>query len=630
MRLTPFPARPFDDRLRDYQRDAICSVHAHLVDGRRSVLVCAATGLGKTITFVSLARALGARTLIIAHREELIAQAVRSVEQWWPGVTVGIVKGPRNEHYADVVVGSIQSLVKKRRLAHFTPASFDLVIIDECHHADAQSFRQVLEHLRAGTPEGPALVGVTATPDRADGRGLGAIFEAVAVNYDISWALEHGHLCDIRAKAVDIGLDLSGVKTRHGDFAENEVADRMLKAAAPERIVTEWLAHGENRKTMVFTPTVEVARLTAEEFTRAGISAAYAHGGTDPAERASILARYKADDIKVLVNCALFVEGFDEPSISCIVMARPTKSRPLYVQCAGRALRNHPGKTDALILDLVGASHVHSLVTAKDLLGVHELIEGDTATKALKRKAEEEEREAEATQQQLVEDWEYGTRAMTEVDPVGRPRGRKYAWAHRPVSGCQARWVAFARGHNVTVRSNTHRSGRHVGHRDHPWIAAYSVAEPGKPEVWGDIIATGKLSAVLDKAERWLDGNGGIRPHTDWRKDPATRKQIGFLRSRDIDATGWTKAQAGREISRLKAADVRAADVTDAWAMQQVRDTTPERVAEWVNAGGTIATLAKGLVPDRLSKDAATMLHRQLGVACDRGLVDRTRALEVA
>lgn len=618
-----------DPRLRPYQTDAIDAVTALYTEGRGRVLGVAATGAGKTAIALALARRMGGRTLWITHRDELIGQTEREAGTWWPEASVGVLKAARNDTTAHLVVASVATLARPHRHTQLDPATFGLVIVDEAHHARAQQYRTVLDYLHAGEPGYPRLYGTTATPDRADGQGLGDVFDAVAFNLDIGWALTNGHLADLRARAVDIGLDLTGIKTRAGDFADNEVGARMLKAAAPERIVTEWVLHGENRKTVVFVPTIEVARLTADEFVRAGVNAAVLWGDMDPDARRSQLAAFRAGQLRVVCNAMLLTEGFDDPSIECVVMGRPTKSRALYAQAVGRGLRPYPGKTDCLVLDLVGASHVHSLVTAKDLLGVHELLEGDTAKRALTRKDETEKKEAAETQGILAEDWEYGQRAMVDVDAVGRPPGRKYAWIEQPITGCALRWIAWTDRHVVAVRANTGGRGRNAGHRDHPWIAGHATRNPDGTLTFGAVIATGKLRAVLDKAERWLDGNGGINPDPG-RPDGPTPAQLWFLKQNGIDARTWTKKGASGAIGAIKAKQLRSADMTDAWAVQQVRDTSPDRVAEWVNAGGTIADLAATLVPSHLTADAATMLHRQLGVACDRGLVDRTRAMEAA
>ena len=368
--------------LRDYQRDALDRTAAAEQRGVRRQLGVAATGLGKTVVFCALAQERGGRTLILAHRDELVSQAAAKVAEVWPGVDVGIVKAGANEVRAGVVVASVQTLARPSRLDQLTAAyrddvtllgrcdPFDLVVVDEAHHAAAATYRSILAGLDAGAPDGPLLLGVTATPDRGDGLGLDDLFDEIVWSYEMLWGIRSGYLADLRGLAVSIDLDLSDVKVRRGDY-EAGSAGRALEAAdAPAAIVRAWSEHAAGRRTLVFTPTVALADQVADAFRSAGIAAAYVHGGTPLDERRAILADYSAGRITVLANCAVLTEGYDEPRTDCIVVARPTRSRALYTQMVGRGTRRHPDKADCLVLDVVGASAEHSLVTIPSLFGV--------------------------------------------------------------------------------------------------------------------------------------------------------------------------------------------------------------------------------------------------------------------
>lgn len=397
---------------RDYQADALDRTFAAEARGVRRQLGVAATGLGKTVMFALLAQRRGGRALVLAHRDELVQQAASKVREIWPEADVGIVKAGDNDVRAQVVVASVQTLARPSRLgqllAPFTDEltllgkadPFDLVVVDEAHHAAADSYREILAGLRAGRPrecaghpecdvfhpdgcqpEGPLLLGVTATPDRGDGKGLDDLFDEIVWTYDILWGIRSGYLSDLRGKRVTVAdLDLSGVKISRGDYEAGASGRALEDAGAPEVIVRAWLEHAPDRRTLVFTPTVDLAQLVAAEFVGAGVRAAYVHGGTPMDERRQILRDYSSGAIQVLANCAVLTEGYDEPRTDCIVMARPTKSRALYTQCVGRGTRRHPDKIDCLVLDVVGVTAAHSLVTVPSLFGVdHGGLETGTA-----------------------------------------------------------------------------------------------------------------------------------------------------------------------------------------------------------------------------------------------------------
>lgn len=370
--------------LRDYQHESLARVRSAEARGIRSQLGVAATGLGKTVMFCALAEQRGGRTLILAHRDELINQAAQKVIEVWPGAQVGVVKAERNDVRAQVVVASVQTLARERRLAQLCQpwatdqptllgraAPFDLVIIDEAHHAAADSYRSIIGALGAGKPGGPLLLGVTATPDRGDGKGLDDLFDEITFNYDILWGIRAGYLSDLRGITIEVEtLDLSDVKVRRGDYDQGQAGRAMEDAEAERYVVAAWMEHALGRRTLVFTPTVETARLVADEFTRSGVAAAYVHGGTPMDERRQILRDYSSGAITVLANCAVLTEGYDEPRTDCIIVARPTKSRALYTQMVGRGTRRHPDKVDCLVLDIVGASNNLSLVTIPSLFGI--------------------------------------------------------------------------------------------------------------------------------------------------------------------------------------------------------------------------------------------------------------------
>lgn len=373
--------------LRPYQVEALDRVAAAEQRGVRKQLVVAATGLGKTIMFCALARARGGRTLILAHRDELVSQAVAKVREVWPDADVGIVKAGDDDVHSRVVVASVQTLSRSRRLDRLVGTQsaegagmlgwmhdaepFDLVVVDEAHHAAADSYRKIIEALRAGELDGPLLLGVTATPDRGDGKGLDDLFDEITANYDILWGIRSSYLCDVRGLRVELSeLNLQNVKVSKGDFEAGSAGRALEAAGAPQFIYRAWSSHAADRRTLVFVPTVELSKMIAAEFTKHGVKAAHVDGTTDLTTRRQILADYASGALQLVSNCMVLTEGFDSPRTDCIIQARPTKSRALFTQIIGRGTRRHPDKTDLLVLDIVGSSNELSLVTVPSLFGL--------------------------------------------------------------------------------------------------------------------------------------------------------------------------------------------------------------------------------------------------------------------
>jgi superfamily II DNA or RNA helicase len=349
--------------LRDYQDAAVDHVaHAIGTDGKRRVVVVLPTGSGKTVVFGALAHAwlsdsMG-RVLVLAHRDELIQQAAAKLSLWLPRHLIGIVKAQRDETDAPVVVASVQTLKNEKRLARV--GQFGLIVIDEAHHASAASYRTILRELGAFRADGPVVVGVTATPKRADGVRLDDVFEHIAYAKTYTEMVAARYLAPVESRVFDLVEHAMGKPKLglDGDYSEGWLEGVMLRANAPDKIVEAWKAEAYDRPTIVFTPTVSVAKAVAEAFNGAGVSAAWVSGAMPTQERRVVLAGLAAGRIRVVANCAVLTEGFDEPSISCIVIGRPTMNESLYIQMVGRGTRLHPesGKASCLILDMVGCA----------------------------------------------------------------------------------------------------------------------------------------------------------------------------------------------------------------------------------------------------------------------------------
>ena len=356
--------------LRPYQHEALAAIRAAYAEGVRRPLVVLPTGAGKTVVFAHLIRDLPGRALVLAHRDELIGQAADKLGQVDPTAIVGRVQAEWDEWRSPVVVASVQSLVQANRLSRYRPGHFDTIIVDEAHHATARTYRTILGHLGALDASTNVLtVGVTATPDRGDGVGLGHVFERIVYERGLPEMIAEGYLVPLRGIRVAIDADFGTLRVRAGEVSESDAARLLLAADAPGLVAAAYRRHAAGQRAIVFTPTVQVAEACAAALVAAGVRAESLDGTTPPDERRAILARLRSGATSVVANCGVLTEGFDEPRVSCVIVARPTRSRGLYAQMVGRAARLYPGKTHATILDVVGSTREHQLLTLADLTG---------------------------------------------------------------------------------------------------------------------------------------------------------------------------------------------------------------------------------------------------------------------
>ena len=385
--------------LRPYQTEALEALDADWAAGLQRVAVVLPTGLGKTVVFAHLihrALAEGRRPIVLVHREELAQQAAEKIRAVAPDVTVGIVKAERDEVDADVVVASVPTLARERRMARYlaaTAGACRLVIVDECHHAAARTWVEVLEVLGAfetdkyRMADWTRVAGFTATMAREDGRGLGDVWQQVSYTKDILYGIDKGYLTDVRGKAVTVdGLDLGTVARSRGDYQEGRLGEALEASGAGEVIARAYAEHAADRPGVLFAPTVETAYSFAEDMNTAGIVTAVIEGNTSAEDRALIYKRFRAGDVQVLSNCMVLTEGWDAPWCSAAVIARPTSSAALYTQMVGRVLRPFPGKVDALVLDVVGVSSRHALRSIVDLTKTTVAVaDGESLTEAVAR-----------------------------------------------------------------------------------------------------------------------------------------------------------------------------------------------------------------------------------------------------
>lgn len=359
--------------LRPYQAEAVEAICHALACGMRRPAVVLPTGAGKTVVFSGLIKhSFGERTrgawwgigriLVLAHRTELIEQAAAKIKECAPELRVGIVKAQRNEVLADVVVASVQTLRTARRLGALRDVS--LIIIDECHHATADTYRAVVAHYDVPT------VGFTATMGRADGAALGDVWSDVVYRKDIAWMIQQGYLTGVRGIRVQVpDLNLRALRKVRGDFGDAALGEALEGSLAPKKIAEAYREHAGALQGILFAPTVHSAEVMAQALIDEGFTCALVHGAMPAAERADALQRFRDGKVQILANCMVLTEGTDLPMATVAVMARPTMSQSLYVQMAGRVLRPHPGKGRAIILDVVGVTGKHSLMSPVDLFG---------------------------------------------------------------------------------------------------------------------------------------------------------------------------------------------------------------------------------------------------------------------
>ena len=395
--------------MRPYQASAVEDVYNEWdVEDVDSTLLVQATGLGKTVTFADIIRRWDdsrGRILVMAHRDELIFQAVNKIADHTgirPEIEMAKFRASQHEWMSEtnVVVSTVQTMSKPKRMERFEPESFGLLIIDEAHHAPAESYRRVIEYFSKG---GLKILGVTATPHRKDKKAMGAVFQSCASEMNILDGIKEGWLCDIEQKYVVVeGLDFSSVRTTAGDLNDRDLAELLGGAVSDDeeesirkqeamihKIVGPTIEEANGRPTLVFAVTKEHARRLTEVFNRhEGVTAACVLAETPRDERRDVIRRFQNFDLQVLVGVGVFTEGFDAPATSCVAIARPTKSTLLYTQMIGRGTRPLPGLVDehdnpegrlnailnsekpsVTVLDFVGNSGRHKLVSSADVLG---------------------------------------------------------------------------------------------------------------------------------------------------------------------------------------------------------------------------------------------------------------------
>lgn len=332
--------------LREYQQEALNNLQA-MRDKRETIaLLYQATGTGKTVTAVMDAKRVGGRTLFVAHTMELVNQAYNTFKSLWTETTVGKFADSVKDYESNVICGSIQSVALN--LDTFNDNDFDYIIIDEAHHATAETYQKVLAYFKP-----KFILGLTATPERADDTNILDIFQNTAHKLDIQTAVEIGALTNVRCIRIHTNIDMTKVRFNSVQYNIRDLDVRICVSERNQLIVNTWLNYVKDKRTVVFCASVKHAEQIAELFKKAGVNAIAVSGSMETSERNEWLAKFASGEVKVLCACDLLNEGWDCPQTEVLFMARPTMSKVLYTQQLGRGMRLSEGKEFLMVFDFV-------------------------------------------------------------------------------------------------------------------------------------------------------------------------------------------------------------------------------------------------------------------------------------
>mgnify|MGYP003585249518 CR=1 FL=1 len=532
--------------LRPYQRECLESILAGYRRGLRRVLVSLPTGTGKTVVFANLPKFLKMkrRMLMIAHRQELLDQAAAKFAASVPDLSIGIEQASRSAPPdCRIVLASVPTVGRQgsTRLLELPPEDFYLIVVDEAHHAVAASYRRIFDHFGLFAEDSKRLlVGFTATPRRGDKHALSSVFQEVAYAKNLPEMVRAGYLCPLRGWRVSTPISLGSVASRHGDFVESELASLVDVPERNQLVVNAYQELAAGRRAVVFCVNVAHVLALAAAFQEAGIRTAPIWGAMSREDRQSVLQAFHQGELEVLTNCNVLTEGFDEPRVDCVVMARPTQSQLLYAQMVGRGTRLHQHKSDLIVIDIVDNSSRHKLAGLNALFDLPEDLDlaGHSAihtVDALERLSQEApwidfSRVDSAAELELV---------TQRVDlfrfepPAEIADLTDFAWCGLPDGGYR---LNLTDGEWVGVRQDD--LGR--------WQAILHT--PGVAPQPGPVNPT--LPKAIRTVDRFVkdkrpDLVSVLKIDADWREQRPSDKQLDLLRRRNIPiASNLTRGQA--------------------------------------------------------------------------------------
>ena len=562
-------------QLRDYQVECLNAVVDSFSIGVNKQLIVLPTGSGKTVVMAAIAKHFNKKTILLAHREELITQAVEKFMMFWPEVDIGVCMGDRYEMDNQIIVGSIQSCSRPKRLEKLKEKGFEVVLVDEAHHATSESYREVISGLGFDVDQEKLLIGVTATPQRADNYGLGNIFDQVTFSRSIATMIRAGYLAPVIGRKILTNLSFEKLSIQNGDFAINELAELVNTSERNDFVVQKFKEYAIGRKAIAFCVDVAHCHALANAFKAQGIKCQSIWGDMSSDDRRSSLEAFKHGKIQVLTSCGVLTEGYDESSIECIAMTRPTKSQPLYIQSIGRGLRLHPGKADCLVLDFSDKGHnLDFTLSLSNIIPEIELIKEKDDIELEKVEADEIDRSSKITVLQRFDG---------EFDILG---SAKFIWA--PLGDGEWSLLDDDRSEIVLKQENSgfiaslyYQDGKEVSIVKTPLPLEYcqgvcedfarkhlkvSFADINKPWMKTMSLATQGQMEYLKKKNAWQDGYTKPQASLKIREvvalenkkrrllnnEPITVNQRYLLEKNGIDTKNMSKLSAMKAISNLK------------------------------------------------------------------------------
>jgi len=511
--------------LRDFQVEAVHRFFEKVNSDITRQLIVLPPATGKTLIAAAISKQFHKESnkerpiLFLVHRDELMNQTIRIIQLMWKGATIGRIKGSENNQNAMILVASIQTLVRGRKLNN--PPS--LVIYDEAQHSLSKGSIKLLHDLGCFTNGGPILLGLTATPDRSDNRSLFSVFQEVVYQKDITEMIRSGYLTEIKERKIVIrNLNTSQLPSVSGDYDIDLLGDTMSKNDVVKEIVKSYREHAIGLKTIIFTVTKRQSDVIVTELMKEGIRAVSIDSSHSAKKRTSILIDFCNDKYRVLVNCSLLAEGYDQPDVSCVIIARPTRNKGLYTQMIGRGLSLHPSKEHCLVLDVVGENNDRSLVTSYELF----------------RSSEIERKNIEKTKVRT------GSPSRTIDFPL---QGAKRDNANIPTKHQRYKWIQLTSA-AYFINLGKKRSVFLLSEDQNRWWTLFEDYDkriyPLYPDALPIEYAQGIAENFMSEIETPL-----FAIHAKWRKRPISITQKSVLKKHNIDFDlSWTMGEAADKL----------------------------------------------------------------------------------
>ena len=499
---------------RPYQTEALNAVLKSYKDGVKRQLISLPTGCGKTIIFGLVAEAMKERTLVLAHREELLRQAEQKIKLVYPEADTGILQADQRSGLdAEICIASVQTAI--HHTAELAERDYKLLICDEAHHAVSNSYMKVFNDLGFTADADKLLLGVTATAFRGDNLGLKSAFDNIVFERSIAAMITGGYLCPPRGLQVATNVDIANVKVQHGDFNAGELEDAINTDARNNLIVKSYINHGENRHGVVFAVSVKHAKYLAKCFRDKGITCEAVYGDMPKDERQDVLQRYENHGLQLLTNVGVLTEGWDVPDTDIVLMARPTKSKTLYIQCIGRGLRLAPGKQDCLIIDFTDNTKRHDICGFGTLFG-KDLMPNEP--KEPKEKNDDEEEQAdERVEKKKGASWGFNF-TTHEIEFFAKS---PYTWCKVPDTYGLSYKLSFMDGSSLHCFSGL----------DRKTFRAVFISKSGeRKDLSSENLPLGYAMGVCEDYARKLKIASSSQKDAAWRATPATDKQIAALK----------------------------------------------------------------------------------------------------